>query len=223
MAEDRVQKPQNPQPGINLGDGLAWLASQPDNSLDGIFTDPPWGVTSVQIAGQDSWRGLLAILLREGARVVRRDGHLLIWYSQNQLDTFLRFLFTLPGIELYLNALMVIQHGGSVMIPLDFIFCLGRRHRTLKLHSWVLTADTFREGDRLHPAERPQNVVTRVLREWFRPGQKICDPFAGSNTAGWAAKRIGIDCYSFEINADMFQTALEREKQLDLFAEEAKK
>jgi hypothetical protein len=29
-------------PGLYLGDGVAWLESQPDDSLGGLFTDPPW-------------------------------------------------------------------------------------------------------------------------------------------------------------------------------------
>lgn len=199
---------------LTLGDGILWLESQPDNSLDGIFTDPPWGVMSIEIEGQAQWKDLLARLLRASARVVKPSGHILIWYSQPQLDPVIRQIVASP---LFLNALIVVQHGGSVMIPLDFIYCLAREHRSLKLHSWVLVADTFQDGERRHPAERPQNIVSRVLREWFRPGDKIADPFAGSNTTGWAAERIGIDCFSFEIDPIMYATALDRDKQIDLF------
>ena len=76
MAIDVVTLP----PGLHLGDGVAWLENQPDDSLDGLFTDPPWGA-GPDIAGQRQWVGLIVRVLVACERVVKPAGNILIWYG----------------------------------------------------------------------------------------------------------------------------------------------
>lgn len=37
------------------------------------------------------------------------------------------------------------------------------------------------------------------------------------DTTGWAARRLGIACYSFEVDPAKYALALERHSQMDLF------
>ena len=46
-------------------------------------------------------------------------------------------------------------------------------------------------GDKLHPTQKPEALLHRVLLASSRPGEIVLDPFTGSGTTGAAAKRLG--------------------------------
>ena len=77
--------------GIKLtcGDGIAWLEAQPKASLDGIFTDPPWGAGPA-IKGQDRWRELIHEMSIAGWKALKPGGRLLLWIGINRMDGAIR-------------------------------------------------------------------------------------------------------------------------------------
>lgn len=107
----------------------------------------------------------------------------------------------------------------------DAIFVLGRaRHAPPRSTPYAIPVHYVASGkpEREHPCSRPIGAVHHILRDWFRPGDVICDPFAGSDTTGWAARRLGIGCYSFEIDPRIYQIAEARHAQQDLFLTESR-
>jgi hypothetical protein len=70
-------------------DGLKFLALLPDCSVDGIFTDPPWG-SGPEIVGQDHWKELLEILDEQAIRVLKPDAKALVWMGLRQMADALR-------------------------------------------------------------------------------------------------------------------------------------
>lgn len=211
-------------PGVHLGDGLAWLHEQPADSLDGIFTDPPWG-TGPAIAGQAEWLVLAGSLLQAAERVVRPAGHTMVWFGQAQWDTVCRQV--LPDVGLYLNAFLVVDYVPKRFVAqyatLDMVGVFSRTRfappRSDPFCWPIYRAVSTGWHDSSHPCYRPPAVVESILRSWFRPGDRIADPFAGSDTTGWAARRLGLDCWSWEIDPLMYEAARERHAQGDLFLE----
>jgi hypothetical protein len=209
-------------PGLRLGDGVAWLETQPPDSLDGIFSDPPWGA-GPDILGQMAWQALLARVLWAAERVVRPEGHIMLWYGQAMLDPIFRYV--LPHTRLHLNAILMIRFEPHRMFARysssDYIFVLGRtrfappRGRSGAFQEYVCNGSKRAGG--AHPCGKNQETVAHILRDWFRPGDVICDPFAGSDTTGWAAQRLGVGCYSFELDPAMYGVAQARHAQQDLF------
>lgn len=49
----------------------------------------------------------------------------------------------------------------------------------------------FSREPRLHETQKPDAVMTRIVRDFTDPGELILDPFAGSGTTGVAAIRLG--------------------------------
>ncbi|WP_019644538.1 site-specific DNA-methyltransferase [Novispirillum itersonii] len=47
------------------------------------------------------------------------------------------------------------------------------------------------DGQKLHPTQKPQSLLYRVLLSSTNPGDVVLDPFFGTGTTGAAAKRLG--------------------------------
>jgi DNA modification methylase len=218
------------RPGLYLGDGVAWLESLPDDYLDGIFTDPPWGA-GPDIAGQGVWLELLERVVRAAERVVRPQGHIMLWYGQAMIGQVLRTV--LSSTSLHLNAILVVEYIGTQRFfaryaPLDYVLVLGREKNTPP-HGSPYCRMIYSSVSRPHSADANlcvqhscgRNVVTvgHILRDWFAPGMRIADPFAGTDTTGYQTRRLGLDCWSWEIDPEKYELAVERHSQIDLFEE----
>ncbi|MGB6118076.1 MAG: site-specific DNA-methyltransferase, partial [Mesorhizobium sp.] len=46
-------------------------------------------------------------------------------------------------------------------------------------------------GDKVHPTQKPEALLARVLMSSSKPGDVVLDPFFGSGTTGAVAKRLG--------------------------------
>ena len=46
-------------------------------------------------------------------------------------------------------------------------------------------------GDKLHPTQKPEALLARVMLASTKPGDVVLDPFFGSGTTGAVAKRLG--------------------------------
>src|SRR5438067_3283120 len=56
-------------------------------------------------------------------------------------------------------------------------------------------------GRKLHPTQKPQALLARVILSSSRPDDLILDPFCGTGTTGAAAKRLGRRFVGFEREA----------------------
>jgi modification methylase len=48
-----------------------------------------------------------------------------------------------------------------------------------------------RDGKKLHPTQKPEALLARVILSSSRPGDVVLDPFSGTGTTGATAKRLG--------------------------------
>src|SRR5438874_2221590 len=48
-----------------------------------------------------------------------------------------------------------------------------------------------RDGRKVHPTQKPEALLARVILSSSRPGDLVLDPFSGTGTTGAAAKRLG--------------------------------
>ena len=47
------------------------------------------------------------------------------------------------------------------------------------------------DGKKLHPTQKPEALLARVILASSRPGDIVLDPFFGTGTTGAVAKRLG--------------------------------
>ncbi|HWK65264.1 MAG TPA: site-specific DNA-methyltransferase [Rhizobiaceae bacterium] len=65
-------------------------------------------------------------------------------------------------------------------------------------------------GDKLHPTQKPEALLARVMAASTRPGDVILDPFFGSGTTGAVARRLGRHFVGIEREQAYIDAAAER-------------
>ena len=65
-------------------------------------------------------------------------------------------------------------------------------------------------GDKLHPTQKPESLLHRVLLASSNPGDVVLDPFFGTGTTGPMAKRLGRHFVGIEADANYAAAARKR-------------
>jgi len=65
-------------------------------------------------------------------------------------------------------------------------------------------------GEKLHPTQKPEALLARVIMSCTKPGDVVLDPFFGSGTTGAVAKRLGRHFVGVEREQVYIDAAMER-------------
>lgn len=65
-------------------------------------------------------------------------------------------------------------------------------------------------GNRLHPTQKPVDILTPLITAFSSPGDLVLDPFAGSGSTLVAARKAGRNFTGIELDPDHFRTAAQR-------------
>ena len=67
-----------------------------------------------------------------------------------------------------------------------------------------------KDGVKVHPTQKPEALIYRILLACTKPGDVVLDPFFGTGTTGAVAKRLGRHWIGIEREADYIAAAEER-------------
>ncbi len=67
-----------------------------------------------------------------------------------------------------------------------------------------------RDGKKLHPTQKPESLLARVILSSSRPDDLVLDPFSGTGTTGAVARRLGRRFVGVERDANYAQAAEKR-------------
>ena len=76
------------------------------------------------------------------------------------------------------------------------------------------------DGKKVHPTQKPENLLTRVIMSSSNIGDIVLDPFFGTGTTGAVAKKLGRNFIGIEQNANY---AIEAQKRINSIKEIASK
>ncbi len=77
------------------------------------------------------------------------------------------------------------------------------------------------KGRKVHPTQKPEALLARVLLSASQPGDLVLDPFFGAGTTGAVAKRLRRDFIGLERESDYAQAARKRIDAITPLPEEA--
>lgn len=194
---------------IAAGDCLRILPTLPDESIDAIVTDPPYGISYKPkrhraIANDERpfiwW-------LHEAYRVAK-DGSALVCFCRWDVQEAFRFAMELAGFRV--RAQLVWDrdaHGmgdtlGAPAPAHDVMWFAtkGRFKFPRGRLSSVIRARRLRGAALTHPTEKPHDLMARLVRAVCPEGGVVLDPFTGSGSTGAAALSVGCRFVGIELD-----------------------
>ncbi|MBQ9035568.1 MAG: site-specific DNA-methyltransferase [Alphaproteobacteria bacterium] len=71
------------------------------------------------------------------------------------------------------------------------------------------------KGEKLHPTQKPEALLYRIILASSKPGDVVLDPFFGTGTTGAVAKKMGRNFIGIEKDAEYIKGAVARIKQIE--------
>jgi len=203
---------------IVCGDCLKLMAQLPDGCVDAVITDPPYGV-SYKKSGEVYMVGdtvnLFPFFLPEIRRLLKDDGAIYCFSSTTQLTT------VLPQFQIYFKLHSIIIWDKKVgRIPRQLshyklryepvLYGSKGLHRLNEYRDDIVEQRIVRGNNRIHPTQKPIEVIKYFIENSTDEDDLILDPFMGSGTTAVACEQLGRRFIGFEINPDYCKIAEQR-------------
>ena len=209
---------------INLlhGDCFELFQNIPDESVDMILTDPPYGMsfqsdyrkTKYEKIKGDSNLDWLGDFVNEIYRVSKPNTAHYVFCSFHHVDKFKQAIenkFKVKNILTWVkNNTSMGDLKGDFAPKTEFIifFHKGRKLINGKRDPNVLEFKKTR--NELHPTQKPVDMTEYMIGKFSDEGDLILDPFMGSGTTGIACLNTNRRFIGMELEEDYFNIAKER-------------
>jgi len=208
------------QPMIRLSDCCDYLQTFKDNSIDLLFTDPPYATDVEDIAKFClRWIPLAIKKTKAGGRMYICSGA----YPQEiqaVLSVLLnqdKFIVDNPLVWTYRNTLGVTP---KMKYNLNYQLIWHLYSNESKELDTSITNEMFsvqdinapdgRIGNRLHTWQKPDELATRIVRHSTVEGDVVVDPFIGTGTFVIAASKLNRKAYGCDNNKANIKIAEDR-------------
>lgn len=200
---------------IIQGDCLELIKLIPDNSIDAILTDPPYGLNKDGIKG-DADLSLFYKILPECHRVLKNNSFFITFFSTK----YLPYLFQNNPFDYFWQIVLYCPEGrvkspiGYTKFMSCFIFRKGNpkiicRNRDI----FVDTPGKMVEPDEGyidHPTPKPKHFIKEILKMFTKENDLIMDPFIGSGSTAVACLQLNRRFIGFEIEGKYCSIAINR-------------
>ena len=200
---------------IICGDCLELIKLIPNNSIDVVLTDPPYGLNKDGVRG-DADLSLFYNALPECDRVLKDNSFFITFFSTK----FLPRLFQNNPFT-YFWQIVLYCPEGRVKSPIGYtkyMSCSIFKKGNPKIVRW--SKDIFidtpgrmvepDEGYIDHPTPKPKHFIKEILKMFSNKNDLILDPFIGSGSTAVACLQLDRRFIGFEIEERYYKLALER-------------
>lgn len=196
-------------------DCFAGFKMIPNNSIDLILTDPPYGLNKLGIRN-DHNLNLFYSSLPESYRVLKNDSFYITFFSTK----FLADIFKNNPFQYFWNFILYCPNG-RVISPIGFtkymscvVFKKGNPRMIKRGKDIFLdTPGSMVEPDEgfiNHPTPKPKTFIKELLVLFSKEDDVILDPFIGSGSTAVACKQLKRNYIGFEIDKEYSDLAKKR-------------
>lgn len=206
------------------------LATLEDESVDLVITDPPWGIELTGMQGarsvdykmfDDKVRGIYTRVIPELYRVMKDGSHLWLFFGIE----FYKEIYTLlikAGFDAREIPNVWIKEGPSYsnweykpMPQFEVFFFAVKSERGAPKQLKEPTSDVFdykraKGVDKIHPTEKPVELMKRLITLSSVKGELVLDPFAGSASTLVASLLLERRCIGIEMEKEYYDNAMGR-------------
>lgn len=219
-----------------LGNALELFKNIPDNSIDCIITDPPYETISGGTPDNEGVSRPTGILekndgkifqyndiditswIGECFRVLKNDTHIYIMTNFLNLEHYLKSIRE-AGFNIH-NLLIWEKNNATpnrwYMKNCEYIIFARKGAAKPIFNCGTKTVLQFKNvKDRIHPTEKPLDLLECLITNSTQPGEIVLDPFGGSFSTAFAALKVGRQYVSFEIDEQYYNIGKQRIDNFD--------
>ncbi len=201
---------------VRHGDCIPLMRRMDAASVDFILTDPPYLVRYRDRAGRTIRNDVdgrwLKPAFAEMFRLLKPDSFCVSFYGWNQVDRSMaawreagfrivgHLVFTKP----YASSSRFLEHRHEQA----YLLAKGDPSEPTRTVSDVLGWQYT--GNRLHPTQKPVDVLRPIVRAFCPDGGLVLDPFCGSGSSLVAARHEGRGFLGIELDFRYYRTAQDR-------------
>lgn len=204
------------------GDCLEEMRSVEDNSIDMVLTDPPYGISYQSGRRVDKYNAIknddslkwVSLFAEQCYRVAKNNTAHYVFCSWHFMDVFKQAFekhFKIKNILVWVKN----NHGsgdlkGDFAPKHELILFLHKGRRIYNGKRVPNILEYAKTGNKLHPTEKPVNMLEFMLEKFSDEGDLVFDPFMGSGSTGVACKNTNRDFIGIELDEGYFNIAKER-------------
>ena len=191
----------------------------PDESVDAIVTDPPYGINYISQTGAKIKNDQAPFIwfLYDAFRVLRSGSSIICFTRWDVEQTFIDAM-KLAGFRVKSEVIWDKVYYGMGDTKAAFspshenvVFAIkGKYSFPGKRPRDVITFSKLGSAQMIHPTEKPVGLLTNLISAVTKPGDLILDPFAGSGSTLVAAKKTGRRFIGVELDDEYYEKAWQR-------------
>lgn len=209
-----------------IGDFLVNVRSIPDNSMDFIEVDPPYAIDLPSLrkleelqteqmknyneVPAEKYPDFITRTLQQCYRVLAPTGWLLIWFGPEPWFEPIFQMLKQQGFKTRRIPAIWTKPQGQSMQPDIYMsnnyemFFYARKESGLlkKARSNDFEYTGVTPTKRIHPTERPIEMMQDIISVFAEPGQRILVPFLGSGNTLLAASNLGMQAFGYELSQE---------------------
>lgn len=201
---------------IMHGDCIKLMRRLDTASVDFALTDPPYLVryrdrTGRTVRNDDNGRWLQPTFT-ELHRVLKDGSFCLSFYGWNEADRFIG-AWRNAGFRLVGHAVFRKRYGSSARFlehRHEQAYLLAKGDVRAPATPFPDVLDWSYTGNRLHPTQKPLEVLRPFIQAFSKPGDLVLDPFCGSGSTLVAARELGRGYLGIELDYQHHRTACRR-------------
>lgn len=204
-----------------IADFFVGVKQIPDNSIHLVELDPPYAIgldelkksTDTIIAYNEvephEYQAFIDATLSECYRVMAKNSWLILWYAIEPWHGMIREALIEHGFKLNSPPAIWAKNSGKTLntgLKLSsnyepfFYAYKGVPEIQKQGRSNIFQFETIPPQKKVHPTERPIEMIQEVLTTFAKPDSNILVPFLGSGNTLLAAQRAGMKGIGFELS-----------------------
>lgn len=209
------------------GDCLAVLPTLRKASFDAVVTDPPYMIGAHSVGNASAKSGTWADMensawwfsewFKQCAKLLRNTGFLCVFGNWRSLPTLMcagaRADLTVSSCVVWDKEWIGPAHGTQFRPTWELFVMFSMPEARIANRSesdvWRCKWMAGHSGE-YHPAEKPAELIRRMLGNVVPECGEVLDPFMGSGTTGVAATTTGKKFTGIEVDPTHYATALKR-------------
>ena len=194
------------------GDCLEVMRDLPRGYFDLLLTDPPYAMPATFYEGRNAaavrhwsdssiltgwWRGVVERVLP----LLKANAMVAVFANANAVAAFWPVLFeTTTSLNLAVWDKGRFGMGHPLRNQAEYIVVgsVGAAFGRSKGVANVFNVAPIHHDKRVHPAQKPRDLLIALARQLCPDGGRVLDPFAGSFSTEAACESLGLSCTSIE-------------------------